>query len=286
MTEGTPIGGPTLRIVDSHVHVSTSWYEPVETLLHHMDQLGVAQAVLVQESAQTDNTYLFECARRYPARFSVVGNVDSAEPNAIGTVEDLVAKGASGLRLKATVRSAGNDPYAIWRAASRLGLPISCSGLTADYLDDEFALCAEAAGDVPIVAEHLGAASTLEQEEVSAETRFAVQRKLAAIPNIMVKFHGFGEFSARARPAVEPFPFALPVLPLFEHAYETFGPDRMMWGSDFPPVSRREGYRNSLVLPLDVFRDKPEAERATMFGDLASSVFRIRTPAGRAVADR
>jgi L-fuconolactonase len=269
-----------LRIVDSHVHVSTSWYEPVETLLFHMDQHGVAQAVLVQESAQTDNTYLFECALRYPTRFPVVVNVDSSRPDAIETVEDLVAKGASGLRLKATVRSPGGDPYAIWRVASRLGVPISCSGLTADYLDDEFTLCAEAAADVPIVTEHLGAASTIEQEEVTAETRFAVQRRLAAIPNVLVKFHGFGEFSPRARPAVEPFPFELPVLPLFEHAYETFGPSRMMWGSDFPPVSRREGYRNSLLQPMEVFRDKPEAERAMMFGDLASSVFRIRGTAG------
>ena len=29
-------------------------------------------------------------------------------------------------------------------------------------------------------------------------------------------------------------------------AYEAFGPDRMMWGSDYPPSAGREGYRNTL----------------------------------------
>ena len=29
-------------------------------------------------------------------------------------------------------------------------------------------------------------------------------------------------------------------------AKDSFGVDRIMWGSDYPPVSGREGYRNSL----------------------------------------
>ena len=33
---------------------------------------------------------------------------------------------------------------------------------------------------------------------------------------------------------------------LIEMAYDAFGPRRMMWGSDYPPVSGREGYRNAL----------------------------------------
>ena len=42
------------------------------------------------------------------------------------------------------------------------------------------------------------------------------------------------------------FPFVQPIPPLLEHAYAAFGPSRMMWGSDFPPVSFREGYHNAL----------------------------------------
>ena len=56
-------------------------------------------------------------------------------------------------------------------------------------------------------------------------------------------------------------------------AYEAFGADRIMWGSDFPPVAGREGYRNALRLPMMRFAGLPDAERAKMFGGNALKVF-------------
>ena len=43
-----------MLIVDGHCHVSTCWYEPVESLLFHMDRNGVARAVLIQMNGQAD----------------------------------------------------------------------------------------------------------------------------------------------------------------------------------------------------------------------------------------
>jgi len=54
---------------------------------------------------------------------------------------------------------------------------------------------------------------------------------------------------------------------------DTFGPSRMMWGSDFPPVAGREGYRLALNLTRDQFGTKSDADRAQIFGQTASSVF-------------
>ena len=48
-------------VIDSHVHVAPNWYEPVETLLYHLDANGVDQAILVQQQGQYDNSYLLEC---------------------------------------------------------------------------------------------------------------------------------------------------------------------------------------------------------------------------------
>ncbi len=61
-----------MRIVDSHCHVSPVWYEPVESLLHQMEQNGVEHAVLIQMRGQANNEYQFECVRRYPGRFAPV----------------------------------------------------------------------------------------------------------------------------------------------------------------------------------------------------------------------
>ena len=70
------------QIVDSHVHVAPNWYEPVETLLYHLDANGVDQAVLVQQQGQFDNSYILECVRRYPDRLYAVVLVDASRPDA------------------------------------------------------------------------------------------------------------------------------------------------------------------------------------------------------------
>jgi predicted TIM-barrel fold metal-dependent hydrolase len=50
-----------------------------------------------------------------------------------------------------------------------------------------------------------------------------------------------------------------------------------MWGSDYPPVSAREGYRNALQLVMDEFADRGEEERRLIFGETALSVFPLRS---------
>lgn len=65
--------------------------------------------------------------------------------------------------------------------------------------------------------------------------------ELARFPNVYIKVHGLGEFCKRRLPVTEPFPFETPIPPLLNMAYEAFGASRMMWGSDYPPVSAREG---------------------------------------------
>jgi predicted TIM-barrel fold metal-dependent hydrolase len=65
------------------------------------------------------------------------------------------------------------------------------------------------------------------------------------------------------------------VPPLVDLAYKAFGPRRMMWGSDYPPVGGREGYRNSLqgVLELPIFKNQEEKDWA--FGTVAMEVFKL-----------
>src|SRR5438034_10238949 len=120
-------------IVDSHTHASVTWFEPVEVLLHQMDSLGIGQAVLIQDNVQPDNSYHFECVRRYPGRFANVVCVDSTRPEACSNLEQLASQGASGVRLAASARSPGHDPLAIWRAAERLRLGVSCYGTYASF---------------------------------------------------------------------------------------------------------------------------------------------------------
>src|ERR687887_330114 len=102
-------------IVDTHCHASHAWFEPIETLVHEMDHNGVAQAILIQIRGQYDNSYQFECVRRYPGRFASVVGLDWERPDAVEQLERLREQGAAGVRLRPDTRSPGDDPLAIWR---------------------------------------------------------------------------------------------------------------------------------------------------------------------------
>jgi L-fuconolactonase len=259
-------------IVDAHCHASPYWYEPVESLLHHMDRDGVERAVLIQYFGQYNNGYQFECVRRYPDRFLSVVLVDTGSPNALRELERLAGQGARGVRLRPETRSPGDDPLAIWRTATELGLPVSCCGTSAEFASGDFGELVGSFPHLPIVVEHLGSLNHPDGEPPPYELRRKVF-SLARFPNVYIKVHGLGEFCRRTTPVTEPFPFELPVPPVLELAYEAFGPERMMWGSDYPPVSGREGYRNALQLTLEQLGSKSEGDRRLIFGEVALEVF-------------
>jgi L-fuconolactonase len=258
-------------IVDTHCHASLDWYEPVETLLYQMDANGVDHGVLVQINGQFDNEYQFECVRRYPGRFANVVLVDSDRPDAPEQLDRLAERGASGVRLRPTSRAPGDDPLAVWRTAERLGLSVSCGGSGAEFASDQFRDTIAALPGLRIVIEHLGSISRRDPPELR-RTVYG----LARFPNVFIKVTGLGEFAERALPVPGGFPFVQPLPPLLEEAFAAFGPARMMWGSDFPPVATREGYRNALRLTLEQFGNKSQADRDLIFGQAAQSLFRIK----------
>lgn len=263
-------------IIDSHCHVSSIWYEPVESLLFQMDQNGVEQAVLVQMMGQFDNSYQSECLRKYPNRFASVVLVDANRFDALRTLERLIEQGASGVRLRPTTRSPGNDTLAIWRAAENLGAAVSCSGTLSEFASEDFVHVISAVPTLRIVLEHLGSVNHPNAEPGEYEMRKVVY-SLARFPNIYIKVHGLGEFTRRAFPLDNAFPFERPIPPFLDLALSSFGPQRMMWGSDYPPVSGREGYRNALLLTMEQLAPLSEAERDLIFEGTARSVFPCRT---------
>jgi L-fuconolactonase len=259
-----------VRIVDTHCHAALGWYEPIEVLLSQMDRNGVELAALIQINGQSDNTYQAECVRRYPDRLRSVVIVDTASPDAPDVLARLVAEGATGVRLRPDARSPGDDPLAIWRKAAELGITVSCGGSKEAFADDAFAAVFEACPSLPIVIEHLGG---LKWSDVDASGPRPKILDLARFGNAYIKIHGLGEFSQRAMPVREPFPFVEPIAPLIELAYAAFGANRMMWGSDYPPVSMREGYANALRFTQERLADKTDDERAQIFGGVAVKLF-------------
>ena len=258
-------------VVDTHCHAGRNWFEPIELLLYQMNLNNVEKAALIGHGGSFDSTYLLECTQRFPGRFAVVVVIDTDAPDAPATLERWAAAGATGVRLGPTVRSPGTDPLAIWRKAAELGLVVSSLGQPDGFASREFAEAVSAFPQMPIIVEHLAGVG------IGVEPPYATYKAALAVshyPNTYIKVGGLGEISAR--PPVLRTKFAFDhVPPLLELAYDAFGPRRMMWGSDYPPVSEREGYRNALHGVMDHPALRDQTDRKWIMGQTALNVFRF-----------
>jgi L-fuconolactonase len=263
-----------MNIVDAHCHVSPVWYEPVETLLYQMDRVGVAQAILIQLLGQFDNSYQQECIRLFPHRFASVVAVNPQAGDAGEQLQQLMSKGASGLRMPAIPQADSERVDALWRTAVELKVPLSCVGTATQFTSAVFARRLASAADNPVVLEHLGGIARPDFDG-NSDTLASVMA-LKRFSQVHLKLPGLGQLGKRTALSQHP-PIEASAAALLLQVATHFGPDRMMWGSDFPPVATREGYANSLAWPADVLRDWSENQRAAAFGANARRVFRLGT---------
>ncbi|MBE84366.1 amidohydrolase [bacterium] len=252
-----------MTIVDTHCHIGLHKYEPVESLAFMMGKSGVDKAVLIQYAGNADNTYMLNAMAAHPGKFQSAMIVT---PDDDGTqVRKWAERGIIGIRLSVDSRAEGSDPLAHWRAADELGLVVSAPSRVRKLLSPAFLEVIDEFPNLQIVIEHLAGVG---QNAEAPYQEFKEAMKLAERPNLSIKLPGFGEICP------VPLPFD-PIPPLPDLALEAFGPDRMMWGSDYPPVSGREGYASSLGVPLDYFGKLSESEHEWIFGKAALKIWRF-----------
>jgi L-fuconolactonase len=264
----------TGRDVDTHVHAGLTNYDPVESLVDQMFRHRVDHAVLVQHAGEFDNSYLIECAQRYPGRFAIACNDDATRADAADVLSAWVERSPAvqGVRLYLNALFSGAaGAERLWQRADELGLNVTVAGSLQHLASPEMAAVAERFSRARLHVEHLA------HPDPKAEPPFEVYRRALALsryPHSWLKVSGFYSFT---RNAWSPYDDTLRFVDL---ALEAFGPRRMMWGSDFPPVSGHEGYHNALrfaaqIIPLASYED-----RAFLLGRTALSNWRFDLIAG------
>ncbi|MBI2910328.1 MAG: amidohydrolase family protein [Chloroflexi bacterium] len=212
-----------MLIVDSHVHTSQYWAEPIQILLCEMDANAVEKAVLVQLMYCYDNEYLLDCMRRYPGRFAACVVVDVEQESAPAQLEDCVRRGASGLRMKLTAGAPDSLQLAVWRKAEELGLAVSVFGTKEQFASDEFRRIVETFPNLRFVIEHYGRHGQSATDEPPPYPVYRRVLSLADYPNTYMKLGGLSEVCGK------PMPFGQPTL------FRTFHPSSG-W------LSRRSGH--------------------------------------------
>ena len=255
-------------IIDTHCHAGLNWFEPLDVLLYQMKTNGVSKAVLIQHRGVFDNSYLIRSANKYPKTFKVCGIVNPNESNPIQKLSQLKSDGVSGIRLNNDEMFLGVQSEEFIRAAGDLGMVISYHGTVEFFASNNFKNIIEKCPETKIIMEHLAGVGFLPRPY----TLYKSALECSVFQNAFIKIPGLGEFSKRPK-VLQPSLKFEEIPPFIEMAYEKFGADRMMWGSDFPPCAGREGYKNALngVKHHEIFRSIEDQNK--VMGQTAAKVW-------------
>jgi len=270
-------------IVDAHRH----YWDPARLeygwLAHAPDALRRAflpgdlagtrdPCILVQAAPDERETrFLFDLARKYPGILGVVGWVDMEAPDVAARLDWLVADGGGLLR---GIRPMVQDiPDTRWLASPALDGAfdhVRDRGLVFDALVDGRHL--RALSDR--LARHPGLRTVIDHaaKPDMAGDGFAGWAtsiaRLAQMPDVYCKLSGLLTLTG-----AEPDAGALE--PYVAHLFETFGANRLIWGSDWPVLTTHASYGAWKTCARElVLRHAPTAE-AAVFGGNALTVYSL-----------
>ena len=270
--------------VDAHLHVwdldrsGYPWLTPAfgplyasippEAAATELASAGVDAAVLVQaDDSVEDTTYLLEVAQKHSWVVGVVGWVQLDDPAAAAAHLERFPE------LVGVRHLVHDDPRADFlelppvRTSLRLlaerGLPFDVPDAWPRHLGATAALAADLP-ELVVVLDHLGKPphGTPEFADWRAECT-----AVAARPNTVAKISGL---QVRGTPTTVEM-----LRPAWEAALELFGPDRLMWGSDWPMTLLTEGYRRTWEVLRTLIDEVTAAERAALLGGTATRVYRL-----------
>ena len=237
-------------IIDTHCHAGKNWFEPVEMLIHQMKLNNVGKAVLIQHYG-SGNNYLFDCLNSYPDKFSIVPIIKWG-PEKFNQAEKIKKSGASGIRIYLNYEELFSDlGIQFCKFLGELGLVASVAGTLDQFSSEEFKKVVMKSENTNFIIEHLaGVSDYILSEDLDIEleglARYDSVLELAKYKNVFIKVPGLGELNIRPKSLSNDSPFEFDNNNLIKKTLGSFGSDHMMWGSDFPPVSNREGYKNAL----------------------------------------
>jgi L-fuconolactonase len=270
-----------VAVVDSHLHVwraaegDTGSLKtivppqadvPIELARETMAEHNVDRAVLVQPVFRgEDNSYVADCARAESGKFAAVCYVDPRRPDAAAKLTHWVGQGCRGVRMRPRLpdeASCFGDPatFLLWQAAADANVVVNL--LASVEHAPAIGKLAERFGECAIVVDHLGHPKAGRD----ALSEFLPVLELATHERVYLKLSGFHHFSR------ERFPYR-DCQALVRAAYELFGSQRLLWGSDFPHVLLASSYGRSRALVGEMLGELSGKERQAVLGGNATRLY-------------
>jgi L-fuconolactonase len=248
---------PSYRILDPHVHVwkhdprfpfapgaKVPDYDATpEILLQLMQANGIAKTVIIQViHYRYDNSYLAAVLRQYPQYFRGVCRVDPLDPAAPDHLSQISQQpGFHGVRLRPAADASGDwirGPLMppLWQRCQSLGVPMTLLAPISRMPDiqklvDQFP-------DLTVVIDHMADCPVDQPKEL--EKLIALVR----YPKVFVKISHAWSLSKQSYPWLD-------AQELVKQLYDRFGPQRLMWATDWPIARERATYAQRLSVVRD-----------------------------------
>ncbi|WP_052850116.1 amidohydrolase family protein [Streptomyces avicenniae] len=289
MASELPQDGGAEPVLDTHLHlwdrsVSTYAWLPPDGPLHadftaeaahaQLTAAGVGRAVLVQaEDSEADTAFMLAQAARHPWILGVVGWVRLDDTATAGRQLDRWQEHQALCGIRHLVHDDPRDDFlelpAVRRSLgllARRGLPLDVPDAWPRHLTGVAAL-ADAAPALTVVIDHLGKPPADAEEFRSWQTAL---RAAAERPNVVAKLSGL------QTPGV---PFTADTArPAAETAFDCFGPERLMYGGDWPMTLPHGGYPRTWEVTSALIAQLSASERAQVLSGTGTRVYGLREP--------
>ncbi|HUS07292.1 MAG TPA: amidohydrolase family protein [Bryobacteraceae bacterium] len=276
---GPLLAAPGYRIIDPHVHV---WkHDPrypfaagarvpaedaaPETLLALMKANGVAKTVIIQViHYKYDNSFLAGVLKMYPSTFQGVARVDPLDTGAPDHLSRLVQEQRfRGVRLSPAGDAAGDwirGPLMppLWGRCQELKTPMTILAPIGRMPDIQALI--EKFPELTVVIDHMADCPVDQPAEL--EKLLALRR----YPNVFVKISHTWSLSRQEYPWLDS-------QELVKRLHAGFGPQRLMWGTDWPISIKNTTYARTLTAVRDDMKFLNEDDKHWMLSRTIEQVW-------------
>ena len=270
--------------IDAHHHLWTlargdyGWLTPalapiyrdfgLADLAPHLAAAGIEGTILVQAAAtEAETMFLLDIAESSDVVRGVVGWTDFDAADAAARIDALAARSLL-VGLRPMVQDIADDDWLLGPALAPLLTAMARNGLVFDalVLPRHLPRLLQIVGrhpDLAFVLDHCGKPRLATGEIATWQRDIAL---LAQHPNIVCKVSGLVTEAALDWKIAD-------LRQAVDHVVACFGPQRLLWGSDWPVVDPAGGYARWFAAAETSLADLSPREKAAIFGGNAARIY-------------